>query len=320
METGHRECLLEHWYPMTTTQKESRAHHFVPQCWLAGFTDTGQKDGMLYVSDLKRKKQWRCKPSEVGHRRDFNRVEDPSVPDPLAIEKIFANIESTFCALSRNLDREKRGPFTGEELGVLTGYMTIQATRTPAFRKIIDGNMKSEVASWLKSRESWETMLHRAGIPLDSDGADYESAQKALASGEITFSAPPGFYLQSSAQVVEEISASFQRRFWNNYVSPTGQFIGSDSPVSIDGEKDRPVGFENAEIVSYPVSRHVVIFGTPFAISLEPLTTKLVARHNTFAMLSADEQVYSHRPDFHWVDKTGTCQNDWTLFSKDEFC
>jgi hypothetical protein len=32
------------------------------------------------------------------------------------------------------------------------------------------------------------------------------------------------------------------------------------------------------------------------------ITTKLIACHNTFAMLSADEQVYSHRPDFHWVD------------------
>ena len=81
---------------MTLSNREARAHHFVPQCWLAGFTDSGQKDGMLFVSDLKRKKQWRCKPSEVGHRRDFNRVEDPALPDPLAIEKIFSRIESTF--------------------------------------------------------------------------------------------------------------------------------------------------------------------------------------------------------------------------------
>ena len=34
--------------------------------------------------------------SEAGHRRDFNRVEDPALPDPLAIEKIFSRIESTF--------------------------------------------------------------------------------------------------------------------------------------------------------------------------------------------------------------------------------
>ena len=80
---------------MTAVHKEARAHHYVPQCWLLGFTETGEKDGMLYVTDLKRKKQWRCKPSEVGHRRDFNRVDDPSVSDPNAIETIFAEVESS---------------------------------------------------------------------------------------------------------------------------------------------------------------------------------------------------------------------------------
>jgi len=74
---------------MKANQNEARAHHFVPQCWLAGFTDTGEKDGMLWVTDLKRKKQWRCKPSEAGHRRDFYRIEDTALSDPLAIETIF---------------------------------------------------------------------------------------------------------------------------------------------------------------------------------------------------------------------------------------
>ena len=108
---------------MTPSSKEPRAHHFVPQCWLAGFTDSGQKDGMLYGFDLKRKKQWRCKPSAVGQRHDFYRVEDPALSDPLAIKKLFSKIESGFCPVSKRLDAEKRGPANGQELGVLTEYM-----------------------------------------------------------------------------------------------------------------------------------------------------------------------------------------------------
>ena len=105
---------------MRTRQSgEARAHHFVPQCWLAGFTDTGEPGGMLYVTDLKRKKQWKCKPSEAGHRRDFNRIDDPSVPDPLRIEKLFSSIESDVAPLFRNLTREKRGPKDGFELGTV---------------------------------------------------------------------------------------------------------------------------------------------------------------------------------------------------------
>ena len=62
-----------------TTEREPRAHHFAPQCWLAGFTDTGEKDGRLWVTDLKRRKQWPSNPRNAAHRRDFYRVSDPSV-------------------------------------------------------------------------------------------------------------------------------------------------------------------------------------------------------------------------------------------------
>lgn len=39
---------------------------------------------------------------------------------------------------------------------------------------------------------------------------------------------------------------------------------------------------------------------------------------NTFTMMTADEQVYSHEPDFYWLDENGNCQTDWRLFSKEK--
>jgi len=36
-------------------------------------------------------------------------------------------------------------------------------------------------------------------------------------------------------------------------------------------------------------------------------------------MLTADEQVYSHVPDFCWLDETGAYQTNWKLFSKEKF-
>jgi hypothetical protein len=56
------------------TEREPRAHHFVPQCWLAGFTETGEKDGQLWVTDLHRRKQWLSSPVNSGRRRDFYRT------------------------------------------------------------------------------------------------------------------------------------------------------------------------------------------------------------------------------------------------------
>ena len=36
-------------------------------------------------------------------------------------------------------------------------------------------------------------------------------------------------------------------------------------------------------------------------------------------MLTAHEQVYSHIPDFFWLDEAGGYQTDWKLFSKEKF-
>jgi hypothetical protein len=44
---------------------------------------------------------------------------------------------------------------------------------------------------------------------------------------------------------------------------------------------------------------------------------KLIARHNTFFMLTAEEQLYSAAPDFCWLDETDRVQNDWMVFSKE---
>jgi hypothetical protein len=71
------------------------------------------------------------------------------------------------------------------------------------------------------------------------------------------------------------------------------------------------------------VNRFMVLCGTRVRLAdnmhLTPhgRTSLALAHHNTFAMLTADEQLYSHRPDFEWMNENGHSCNDWKLFSKD---
>jgi hypothetical protein len=299
---------------------EARAHHFVPQCWLTGFTDSGEQDSRLYVTDLARKKQWPSNPQNTGHRRDFNRVKDPSLEDPLAIEKLFSKIESDVAPLFRSMFQQRRGPSNGDELGMLLEYMAIQWVRVPTFRAIVDRTVFSHFnADALSSQEAWESTLRKAAIPPDALGTDYQKMMEAMNSGHITFTGQPGYYLRHSANLIQAIDDSLKKMKWDWLISEKGNFIGSDSPVALDGPENKPVGFRNADVVSYPVNRHVVLYGTPEPVPPQIVTTKLIARHNTFAMLSADEQIYSHRPDFHWLDVSNKSQNDWKLFSREEF-
>src|ERR1035438_3708913 len=113
-------------------EPEPRRHHYVPQCWLAGFTDTGEKDGQLWVTDLVRRKQWQASPNNAGHIRDFYRLSDEQL-DPVMVEKAFANIEAEVAPILRILDREQRAPGV-KEFGALLPFIALQWARVPAFR------------------------------------------------------------------------------------------------------------------------------------------------------------------------------------------
>lgn len=305
---------------MANSGAEARAHHFVPQCWLAGFTDTGDsKDGMLYVTDLRRRKQWRCKTSEAGHRRDFNRVDDPSVPDPLFVEKSLADVENDVAPLLKTLFQSRRSPKDGVELGTLVEFMAIQWIRLPAFRSLMDHLLESRLRKDLKNPLSWSMALRRAGVRPDGLGVDYSRAVAALNNEQIKFTANPGFYLKHGTSQLKVLDRGLKKRCWYALMSPSGQFIASDNPIMLDGHYGQGIGFRNAELVIYPVNRHLLLCGALKPIDPPFVTRKIIAMHNTFTMFRADEQVYSHRSDFHWLDKNGKFQNDWKLFSTTDF-
>ena len=102
-----------------STRTEPRAHHYLPKCWLAGFTDSGQKDGRLWVTDFNRKKQWATTPPNTGHRRDFYRVSWPG-HDPVMVEKFYSKIEDGIAPTLKALDEELRGPTEHEIEGLCT--------------------------------------------------------------------------------------------------------------------------------------------------------------------------------------------------------
>ena len=158
-----------------------------------------------------------------------------------------------------------------------------------------------------------------AGIPADSPGAAYDRAREFQRTGKYSFSAEAGWYLFRGFKAAEKIIPSLSARHWRTSFSKTGIFIGSDNPVGLDGPRGQKVGFKNAEIATFPVSRHVFLYGTNVPVKPPIVSLMDIAHANSFTMLMAEEQVYSHVPDFCWLDERGRYQTDWRLFSKDKF-
>jgi hypothetical protein len=300
---------------------EPRAHHFVPQCWLSGFTDTGQKDGQLWVTDIVRTKQWPTNPAKAGHQRDFYRVSDPQL-DPVVVEKAFSIIENAIAPVLRAIDEERREPTEDEMEGLVT-FMAFQWVRVPAFRPtvlaIVDSITRSQLSRALKSRDSWAAALKEAGIPSGSPGADYDGMREFERSGQYSLSAETEWYLQQAFAATETIIPFLRERHWRMSFSNSGSFIGSDNPVALDGPKGQKVGFRNAEIVIYPVSRHALLYGTNVVVRPPFVNRKYIAHTNTFTMLRTEAQIYSHVSDFCWMDETYEYRTDWSLFSKEKF-
>lgn len=307
----------------TPKSPEPRAHHFVPQCWLSGFTDSGKKDGRLFVTDIKRQRQWQTSPPNAGHKRDFYRV--PEFEDPIFFEKAFSKFEGSLAPVLKSLYESPRRP-TIDELESLLYFAAIQFIRVPSFRptlqRIAEGIHREMLGKALASESSWKQFLIEADIPLDAKGASFEEMLKfqreVIETGQYSFLAGNDFFLVRGFQVAAEaIVPSLIDRHWGSIISAKGEFIGCDNPVSMDGPPNRTIGFRSATVIVFTVNRHLILFGTNGRGRPAIETKKLAAFHNTFAMLSADEQLYSHLPDFCWLDELGHFNHDWRLFSKE---
>jgi hypothetical protein len=299
---------------------EPRAHHIVPRFWLAGFTETGEKDGRLWVTDLSRGKQWQSTPAKTGYINDFYRVSDPSL-DPVVVEKALSTMEGIVAPILKAIDRERRPP-REDELGELLQFMAIQFVRLPAFRilalNVLEKMNLENMAEALKTEESWAAAMKKADITSGTPGSDYDGMKEFFKSGEYTLSAATEWYMQRAFMVAGEIASRLEKRHWGMAISPSGSFIGCDNPVMMDGPKGNLTGFVNAEIIMYQLSRHVLLYGGHPDIAPPFVNRKYIARMNTFAMIRAQDQVYSHVPDFDWQDDTEKVQADWHLFSKEK--
>ncbi|HWQ54661.1 MAG TPA: DUF4238 domain-containing protein [Bryobacteraceae bacterium] len=302
-------------------EPEPRRHHYVPRCWLAGFTENGEKNGRLWVTDFCRQKQWPSTPDNAGHIRDFYRLTDLA-PDPVIVEKFFSVLEDQTAPLLRNIDRERRRP-NDDEWDALLTFMAYQWVRVPQFRplalQVLDRITRERLAQELQSPETWLAALKKAEMDADAPGAEYEGMKRFFESGEWNITAETDWYMQRAFKDAGGILECLRERFWGISFTDTGRLIASDSPVVLDGEKGQMVGFKNAEVVLYPVSRHALLTGALKRTKKPVENFKYFASLNTMMMLGADTQVYSHVPDFSWLDENRKHQSNWRLFSKDRF-
>ncbi|SOD25239.1 Protein of unknown function [Variovorax sp. YR752] len=282
---------------------EARAHHFISQCYLRGFTRNASKKSKLFVVSFAQNKTFESGPRGVAQIRDFNRVEGLPAGE---IERSLAIVEGTVAAALKRIcaNRSLNDSAAWAEVLVLVALF---AVRHPVQRLKTQGFADSAAAAVLailtKSPESWDRYQREARsmgrIGADTD-VSFDDARAFAAGFTVNLSTADhiGFELLAHEPVLKTLAD----RKWTLCIAEpeAGNFVTSDRPVTLahsDGATagpDRPLahGIPGTDLY-FPIDRQLMAIGRFEGPSeVRTLDAESVAALNSITFANAHREVY----------------------------
>lgn len=253
----------------------ARNHHYLSQCYLRGFTKTGDRRSKLFVYDFDQKKCFKTTPRNVGAIRDFNRIDVGKI-DPNSLEIALSQFEGEVAAALRELDDKK--DYNDKILAYMINLIALFAIRSPemrerrlAFKKRI---MEDMLDIQFTSKDRWENLKNQMKEKGNDIGDDisYEEIKKFHNSKNWTVEEPRENDIILEFDLINSIFPYLSGRNWqlvqsNSFTSP---FITSDKPVLLywkQPEKIPPFyrnspGFDmTGTQVYFPISKYFSLIG-----------------------------------------------------------
>ena len=287
----------------------ARRHHYVPQGYLAAFTNNGTKDGQFNVMDVDSGDTFRTSPKNVALARDFNRVDiDGQAID--ALESSLSSFETLAVGAIRKVLSSRTFPdSTGRN--VILNLLGLIAVRNPRRRQSFNQarehtlNMIGDLL--VSDRGVFEHHIRRAAEAGDiSDtNVSFERLKKFVEERQYTIEFLPQENSRIEFAAFDELLPLLGQRTWSLFIAPSGgpEFICSDHPVALTWKAGNrgPLGFALRRTeVFFPLGRHVGIYGTfedpklP-EVNLKPIG---VAAMNTRVAMHSERYVFSAQECF----------------------
>ena len=285
---------------------DSRHHHYLPQCYLRGFTKGAGKDSKLKVFDLKRRKIFDSSTRNVGGIRDFNRVDMEGIP-PCAVETSWSSFEGELATVLRELQPDQ--PLSGSEKGFILTMIAILTVRSPEMREHWR-QFHAEIAkrimdNGLFTKERWEKSAAAAGILPPPLGSTYEEMKAFHEEGKYKLKVPTIAHLAREMEMVDILLPLLADRNWLVLSAPdeSSQFITSDHPAVLKwrNSADVPLYLRNNPGFGLPGTRLLVPLRRDLVVlgeydgrdDAEQASRELVAAFNTQMIISAYSQLYA---------------------------
>lgn len=206
-------------------------HHYVPQFYLNGFTDT---EGKLHVADKIRRKRWVTTPAKTAWAPEFYKIDAEGV-DPMAIEKAFSNLEGEFATVLRETLATRKLP-TGESFNVLMNFVATMHTRVPHVRSAIDkfaGEILGKLGKMAFRGPEGAKRLREDPENASMTDEEMEQLQAFIASDEYTISVDQTWHVQTMIDSIGAILPALSHRNWSLWTVGDGlpDLVCSDRPV-----------------------------------------------------------------------------------------
>src|SRR5690606_4916892 len=108
-----------------------RRAHYLSRFFMAGFTPSGNRDDLLWVTSKTQQRRWRQKAEDVAHQRDLFRPVGTDL-DPDQLEDAFGAVENKIAPVLRHTLNSGRLPADPRQMNLLLHVVALNAARPPA--------------------------------------------------------------------------------------------------------------------------------------------------------------------------------------------
>jgi len=309
-----------------------RQHHILPAFYLAGFTDTGTKDGTLHVFDYPRTRRYTSKPEKVARERDFYRIYKPGL-DEYAIEEFWAGVEGAVAPVLRRVSETNMA--SPQELGALLALaaMVYVRGRRGLERAYlgVEQQMRAALRDGTLTTQAWEEVreLHKlAGEDPATTQLTYEEARRRLHEDESWSPIAPRDYIIARLDELYNAVLNFlmpdtrEGNIWSLAVAVpgAGEFITSDSPLSWGSRVPWEPGYKDVgsldnpnlgerlddpnQTITVPINKNLALITRPYDRDAKQrhfryeAKAEVVAWVNTRTHIHSFATLYSASEDF----------------------
>ncbi len=288
----------------------ARNHHYLPQTYLAAFTETGTKDGHFFVRGVSNGKSFKTSPKNVAVERDFNRIDDDDEPLD-TIECELATFEGIAAQSIKKIIKIQEFP-SAEDFTNIINLLCLLAVRNPKHRRSIN-DFRAETKQWeLESLVSDEWIFENtmkkakeAGYLKECD-VSFLGMKSFIEERRYSIEFTSEGNMEIEFDIIDTLLPLLGRRLWSVTIAPPSGpiFICSDDPVTLTGkdfEPGMPIGFGMTKTeVFLPLSPQIGFYGVyenpgPPVMYLSP---EDVAKRNFYVASNADRHIFSPAEEF----------------------